>query len=49
MVAEGALTSGGKALGFLSLIWSTCDEPVEMTAGPEGAAVLVMQFPNDAT
>jgi hypothetical protein len=49
MVAEGALTSGGKELGFLSLIWSTCDEPVEMTAGAEGAAVLVMQFPNDAT
>lgn len=49
VVASGALVHEGNALPPLSLIWSTCDEDVPMTAGSDGAEVMVLQFPGDAT
>jgi hypothetical protein len=49
LVASGYLVHDENPLPFLSLIWSTCDEIVEITAGDEGAEVMVLQFPQDAT
>ncbi len=48
VVASGSLWQEGRTLPSLSLIWSTCDEAVSMTAGSDGAEVMVLQFPEDA-
>jgi hypothetical protein len=44
LVTRGALT-GPSELGPLSLLFAHADEEPTLTAGPEGAEVLVLQFP----
>lgn len=48
VVARGALVQEGTTLPSLSLVWSLCDEDAPMTAGSDGAEVMVLQFPADA-
>jgi hypothetical protein len=48
LVASGSLRDGSRALPYLSVIWSEADEAVTLTAGDDGAEVIVMQFPRDA-
>jgi hypothetical protein len=46
VVCEGALRRAGEELAPLSLVWLADADPLpELTAGDEGAAVLVLQFP----
>jgi hypothetical protein len=46
VVMRGSVVHDGEEFRRLSLIWvDPEDEPAALTAGPEGAAVLVLQFP----
>jgi hypothetical protein len=46
LVMEGALVADGAEYPPLSLLWvEPEDAPIAVTGGPEGASVLVMQFP----
>jgi len=48
VVVGGALALGQGSAGWLTILWTDPDEPLELKAGDAGAEVLVLQFPGDA-
>lgn len=47
LVLAGALLWQGERLGTRSLIYATAEEKLSLTAGDDGADLLVLQFPRD--
>ena len=45
LLCDGSMQCNGKSYPKLALMWTDPGESVELRAGPEGAQVLLMQFP----
>ena len=49
VVTDGMLQADGRGLASRSVVWTAADEPpLQLSAGPAGASVLVLQFPRRA-
>lgn len=47
LVLDGSIVWQGDRLGVRSLVYATAEERLSMTAGDDGADILILQFPRD--